>query len=84
MAIYSQSMGILRFLCQKIVSLAHYCLCSNVWIFFFLNRDSILILPTLKESVFQNYDNLAAPLREDFDEGQIERIFKVNNVNISD
>lgn len=37
----------------------------------------MLTLPTLKESVYQNYDKLAAPLREDFDEGQIERIFKV-------
>lgn len=37
----------------------------------------MLTLPTLKESVYQNYEKLAAPLREDFDEGQIERIFKV-------
>lgn len=47
---------------------------------FQLNRDSILTLPTLKESVFQNYEKLAGPLREDFEEGQIERIFKVTEV----
>lgn len=41
------------------------------------NRDSLLTLPTLKESVYQNYEKLAGPLREDFEEGQIERIFKV-------
>lgn len=56
---------------------------SNLIANFFLsvlqyeNRDSVLSLPTLKESVYQNYEKLAGPLREDFDEGQIERIFKV-------
>lgn len=40
-------------------------------------RESILTLPTLKESVFQKYEKLADPLREDFDETQIERIYQV-------
>lgn len=44
------------------------------------SRDSLLTLPTLKESVYRNYEKLAAPLREDFEEGQIERIFKVNSL----
>lgn len=52
-------------------------------IFQFSNRDSILTLPTLKESVFQNYEKLAKPLREDFEEGQIERIYKVDFLSLN-
>lgn len=46
-------------------------------------------MPTLKENVYKNYEKLAGPLREDFDEGQIERIYKVLcdmptlNINLS-
>lgn len=31
----------------------------------------------MKENVYNDYEKLAGPLREDFDEGQIERIYKV-------
>lgn len=34
-------------------------------------------MPTLKENVFQKYEKLAGPLREDFEETQIERIYQV-------
>lgn len=44
------------------------------------NSESILTLPTLKESVCKDYERLAGPLREDFDEGEIERIYRVNHV----
>lgn len=43
----------------------------------FISRESILTLPTLKENIYRDYEKLAGPLREDFDEGQIERIYKV-------
>lgn len=50
-----------------------------LFLFFFsvIYRESILTLPTLKENVFQKYDKLAGPLREDFEETQIERIYQV-------
>lgn len=34
-------------------------------------------MPTLKKNVYRDYEKLAEPLREDFDEEQIERIYKV-------
>lgn len=45
----------------------------------FISREKILTLPTLKENVCQKYEKLAGPLRDDFDEGEIERIYKVYN-----
>lgn len=43
----------------------------------YFHRESILTLPTLKENVLQKYEKLASPLREDFEEAQIERIYQV-------
>lgn len=37
----------------------------------------MLTLPALKENVHQNYGKLAAPLREDFEEREIEWIYQV-------
>lgn len=43
-----------------------------------LHPYEILTLPVLKEICAKNYKSLAGPLREDFDEPQIEQIYKVN------
>lgn len=43
----------------------------------YFHRESILTLATLKENIFQKYEKLADPLREDFEEAQIERIYQV-------
>lgn len=53
------------------VSILTYIIVASIY------RESILTLPTLKENVFQKYEKLAGPLREDFEEGQIERIYQV-------
>lgn len=40
-------------------------------------RNSVLTLPLLKEKCLKNYEALAGPLRKEFEEPQIEQIFKV-------
>lgn len=48
----------------------------------YFSRQQIT-LPALKEKYLKNYELLAAPLREDFDEAQIENIYKVGIVVVT-
>lgn len=41
--------------------------------------DSLATLPGLKEACFNNYEKLASILRGDFDDGEIEQVYKVLN-----
>lgn len=45
------------------------------------SRESISTLPTLKENCLNNYEKFASPLRDDFDEPEIEHIFKVKFIH---
>lgn len=40
-------------------------------------RQSIITLPALKEKYLKNFELMAATLREDFEEPEIEKIYKV-------
>jgi activating signal cointegrator complex subunit 3 len=45
--------------------------------FYFIFSYPILTLPMLKEKCIKNYEALAGPLRKEFEEPQIEQIYKV-------
>lgn len=46
------------------------------------SSDSILTLPNIKENVHRNYENFASALRQDFDERQIEQMYKVKEESL--
>lgn len=50
---------------------------KNILSIFFFTRESITTLVTLKENCCRNYEQLATPLRNEFEEAEIEQIHKV-------
>lgn len=44
---------------------------------FIFSSHPIITLPALKDRYLKDYEKLAGPLREDFDEAQIESIYRV-------